>query len=165
MSLSDEIAKLQELHRTGALSEAEFQAAKARLLAGDPPPSHDNPYASPAYNSDADLAARTNTWAMMIHLTQFAGYAVPLAGMIVPIVLWQIKKNELPGVDVHGRNVVNWILSELIFVVIGIILCFVFIGIPLLWALGILAIVFPIIGGVKAASGEVWRYPMSFQFF
>ena len=32
MALSDEIAKLQELHQRGALSDEEFARAKARLL-------------------------------------------------------------------------------------------------------------------------------------
>jgi phage shock protein PspC (stress-responsive transcriptional regulator) len=36
MPLADELAKLDELYRAGALSEAEFQQAKARLLGGKP---------------------------------------------------------------------------------------------------------------------------------
>jgi len=27
------------------------------------------------------------------------------------------------------------------------------------------AIAFPIVGGIKANNGEVWRYPLSIQFF
>jgi len=40
MALSDEIAKLQELHQSGALTEDEFARAKARLIdgAGTQPP-------------------------------------------------------------------------------------------------------------------------------
>jgi hypothetical protein len=36
MGLADELAKLAELHRTGALSDAEYGAAKARLIEGAP---------------------------------------------------------------------------------------------------------------------------------
>ena len=165
MSLADELAKLQELFRTGVLSEAEFQAAKARLIAGEPPQPQSSAGAFAAFTGNADNDSQTCTWAMLIHLTQFAGYVAPLAGLVVPIVLWQVKKNELPGVDAHGRNVANWILSELIYAAISELLCFVVIGVPLLIALGILSLVFPIIGGIKASSGEVWRYPLSIQFF
>lgn len=35
MGLSDELTRLHELHRSGALSEEEFAAAKARVLAAD----------------------------------------------------------------------------------------------------------------------------------
>ncbi len=34
MALSDELAKLQDLHQRGALTDAEFSRAKARLLEG-----------------------------------------------------------------------------------------------------------------------------------
>ena len=37
MSLVDELAKLDELRRNGALTEAEFEQAKARLLQGPAP--------------------------------------------------------------------------------------------------------------------------------
>ena len=30
-------------------------------------------------------------------------------------------------------------------------------------ALGIMSIVFPIIGGIKAGEGEVWQYPLSLK--
>jgi uncharacterized Tic20 family protein len=32
-------------------------------------------------------------------------------------------------------------------------------------ALVIIGIVFPIIGGIKANNGEVWKYPLSIPFF
>jgi uncharacterized Tic20 family protein len=165
MSLADEIAKLQELFRTGVLSEAEFQAAKARLIANETPQPRNAAGSFAAFAGNADSDSQTRTWAMAIHLSQFAGHVAPLAGLVVPIVLWQVKKNELPGVDAHGRNVANWILSELIYVAVSVLLCFAFIGVPLLLALGIVSIVFPILGGIKASNGEVWRYPLSIQFF
>ena len=78
--------------------------------------------------------------------------------------IWQIKKADLPALDVHGRIVVNWIISEVIYAVICVILTFVLVGLPLLIVLGLLGIIFPIIGGIKANSGEVWRYPLSINF-
>jgi uncharacterized Tic20 family protein len=41
---------------------------------------------------------------------------------------------------------------------------FVLVGILLLIALGIVAIVFPIIGAVKANNGELWEYPLTIKF-
>jgi uncharacterized Tic20 family protein len=38
-------------------------------------------------------------------------------------------------------------------------------GMLLFALLGILAVVFPIIGGLKANNGEVWKYPLSITFF
>jgi uncharacterized protein len=41
------------------------------------------------------------------------------------------------------------------------LLFFVFIGIPLLLMLAALCVIFPIIGGIKANNGELWKYPLS----
>ena len=101
---------------------------------------------------------------MFLHLSQLAGFVLPLAGLIVPILIWQIKKVELPGIDVHGKIVVNWIISAVLYGIGCVILLFVLVGIPLLLALLILAVVFPIVGGIKANNGETWKYPLSIAF-
>ena len=102
-------------------------------------------------------------WAMFLHLSQLAGYILPLLGLVVPIIIWQSKKDQFPILDVHGKNVVNWIISELIYGAICFVLMVVVNGIPLLGILGILAVVFPIIGGIRANNGEVWRYPFTIE--
>ena len=102
-------------------------------------------------------------WAMILHFSLLAGYIVPLAGLVAPIIIWQIKKDELPGIDAHGKVVVNWLISAFIYAVIFTALIIVIIGIPLLIALGLLSIIYPIIGGVKANEGKLWKYPLTFQ--
>lgn len=102
---------------------------------------------------------------MLLHLSQFCGYVVPLAGLVVPIVLWQIKKNDSQIIDRHGKVVANWMITEIILGIIFGLLCFVIIGIPLFAALAVVAIVFPIVGAVKANNGEVWPYPCSIASF
>ena len=154
MSISDEVQRLQELHQTGALSDSEFEQAKATLF-------NRRDYGG----RDPEAVAReTNQWAMFLHLSLLAGFVVPLAGLVAPIVIWQVKKPELPEIDLHGKVVVNWIISALIYAVLCFILAFVIVGIPLLIALGVLGIVFPIIGAVKAGGGELWRYPLTIDF-
>lgn len=106
-----------------------------------------------------------NEWAMMLHLSQFAGYIAPLLGFIVPILIWQILKEDLPSLDRHGRIVMNWLISSLLYAVLCVILSFALIGIPLLVILAVLAIVFPIIAALKANAGEEWEYPLSIGFF
>jgi uncharacterized Tic20 family protein len=103
-------------------------------------------------------------WALFLHLSQLAGYIIPFAGWIVPIVIWQTKKEEMPELNAHGRIVVNWILSQLIYGTISVLLIFVLIGIPMIAALMLLGIIFPIIGGIKASDGIVWDYPLTIRF-
>lgn len=106
----------------------------------------------------------TRQWAMALHLSQLAGFVVPFAGLIVPILIWQLKKEEMPELDIHGKIVTNWIISALIYSVVCFILTFLLIGIFLAIPLGIIAIVFPIIGGIKANEGRAWKYPLSISF-
>ncbi|MEX2140885.1 MAG: DUF4870 domain-containing protein [Pirellulales bacterium] len=154
MNLTDELQKLQQLHQSGALSDEEFAQAKAALFDRRDLTAHD----------PAALARETNQWAMFLHLSLLAGFIIPFAGLVAPIVIWQLKKTELPEIDIHGKIVVNWIISAFIYAILCVILIFLIVGVPLLIALGILGVVFPIIGGLKASAGEVWRYPLSIDF-
>ncbi len=107
---------------------------------------------------------KTKQWAMFLHFSVLASWVVPLAGLILPILIWQMKKKELPELDVHGKIVMNWMISELVYAIIFGVLAIFLIGIPLLLILFIFSIIFPIIGGVKANNGKIWKYPFSIQF-
>ncbi len=161
MAIADELQKLEELHRTGVLSDDEFAKAKASVIAstGQAPPSGTQ-VAAPR----ADLEGQTRTWAMVLHLSLLAGCLVPFAGLIVPVVIWLVKKDDLPGLDPHGKVVINWIISAVIYGVASGILVLLLIGIPLLLVLWVLGLVFPIIGAIKANEGVVWEYPLSIRF-
>ena len=100
---------------------------------------------------------------MFVHFSVLAGFVEPFAGLILPIILWQIKKDEIPEINVHGKIVVNWLISAIIYSAVGLLLTFVLIGIPLLFILAGRCIVFPVIGGIKANNGEVWNYPLTIQ--
>lgn len=112
----------------------------------------------------SDIDKQTRQWAMFLHLSQLLNCLLPIAGIIAPIVIWQIKKDELPGIDAHGKMVVNWMISAVIYSLIFFLLIVLLIGIPLLLALGIASVAFPIIGGIKANNGELWKYPLSLNF-
>lgn len=101
---------------------------------------------------------------LFLHLSQLLNLILPPAGIIVPIVLWQVKKNEMPALDAHGKMVVNWIISSVIYFIASLILTIVLVGIFGLVAVGIMSIVFPIIGGIKANNGEFWEYPLTIKF-
>jgi len=103
-------------------------------------------------------------WSTILHLSLLAGLIFPLGGFIVPVVIYLVKKDDVPGLQAHWYVVVNWLLSLLIYGVISVILILLAVGILLLWLLGLLALIFPIIGAIKANDGEVWPYPLSIRF-
>ena len=108
----------------------------------------------------------TRTWAVMLHLSTLAGFSVvPLVGLVAPILIWQLKKDAMPELDPHGKIVVNFLLSMFIYWIVAGLLCVVVIGFPILIALWVISIVFPVVGGIKANDGIVWNYPMMIRFF
>ena len=155
MDIAAELQKLQQLHEAGVLDDDEFASAKKKILEGAP--------ASGAVAPSLEM--QTRQWATALHLSVFLGYVIPFAGFVAPIVIWQIKKNDLPGIHGHGMNVANWVISLAIYSFVAFLLAFLLIGIPILFALGIIGVVFPTIGAIKANNGEVWRYPMAIPFF
>lgn len=118
------------------------------------------PESGPQGTSEAD------TWAMVLHLSMLSGLVVPLAGLVVPIIIYALKKDTMPGLVPHGHVVFNWMISAIIYAVIGVLLLFAFgLGLLVLFALGIASLIFPIIGGIKASDGIVWPYPLSITVF
>lgn len=103
-------------------------------------------------------------YAMFIHLSQLAGSIIPILGWVLPLVLWQSKKDQSAYIDAHGKIVMNWIISSLIYGIISVILAFIGVGVILLIVLGICSIVFIVVGAIKANNGETWPYPLSIRF-
>ena len=101
---------------------------------------------------------------LFLHLSQLAGLIIPYAGLIVPIVIWQTQKDKMPALDAHGKMIVNWIISLVIYSIISGVLTLVLVGLLGFVALFVMSIVFPIVGGIKANKGELWEYPLTIKF-
>ncbi|HSC69181.1 MAG TPA: DUF4870 domain-containing protein [Cellvibrio sp.] len=153
----DQIEKLNDLKQKGLISDEEYQQAKERILGAQ------TQQAAPA---QPPTLAQTNNYdyAMALHLTQFCSWVFPLLGIVVPLVMWQTKKDD-PYVDQQGKVVMNWLFSSIIYALVGIVLCFILIGIPLLIALFICSVVFTILGAIDANKGVIKNYPLAIKFF
>ena len=106
-----------------------------------------------------------NTFCMLMHLSQLSSGLVPGLGLVLPILMWALNKDEFPEIDEHGKVICNWIISSAIYSIISAILVFVVIGIFGLIAIVLCGLVFAIIGAVKANGGEVFNYPFCIKFF
>ena len=86
-------------------------------------------------------------------------------GIALPIVLWQTQKEKMPALDAHGKMVTNWMISATIYGAISFVLMFVLVGFLTGLAVWLMAIIFPIIGGLKANNeGTLWEYPLTIKF-
>lgn len=101
---------------------------------------------------------------MLCHLSALAGFVVPLGNLLGPFLVWQLKKNEYPSVDAHGKRSLNFQFSCLIYAVVSALLVFVVIGIPLLVAVGFFNLICVVIATIKVNNGQAWEYPLSLTF-
>lgn len=111
-----------------------------------------------------ELSESERNWAMLCHLSTFAGYFFPFGGILGPLICWLSRKDESQWVDFNGKQALNFQLSILLYMVLSIPLCFIIVGIPILVFLGFLEVICVVIASVKASKGEEFRYPLSIPF-
>jgi uncharacterized Tic20 family protein len=170
--ISEEIERLIRLRNSGALSEDEFLLAKQKVINGGsaPPQSFASvssglPNTNGAVRIDSGLVCGVDqkVWCTLMHASQLLTWTG--VGIVAPIVMWLISKDESREANRHGIAIVNWMLSSLVYLVISGLACLIVIGIPMLFVLAGLNILFPVVGAVYASRGTLWRYPLTINFF
>ena len=110
-------------------------------------------------------SSEEKTTGMFCHLAALAGYiGIPLGCILGPLIVWLIKRDQSPFVDDHGRESLNFQITVLIAMLCCIPLVFIIIGLIPLIVIGIGSLVCVIIAAIKAAGGELYRYPMTIRF-
>jgi uncharacterized Tic20 family protein len=115
--------------------------------------------------SDApQVSKEEQNWAMGCHLAALAGFVLPFGNILGPLVIWLIKRAEMPMVDRHGKESLNFQITVSIALLICFALVFVLVGIPLMFVVGIGALIFTILAAVKVANGDFeYKYPFALR--
>ena len=101
--------------------------------------------------------------AAITHLSGLAGYIIPFGGVLVPIIIWMVKKDSEIISSIAKQAI---LLNVIAFLMIGVVVVFVLtiilipVAMLLSFALFLGAIALPIIGAVKASDGTYYRYPV-----
>lgn len=165
MTLAEELERLHQLHQTGALTDEEFVAAKARLLAGEES-------AKPPPLSGFRLRERLSDgrfWGMLLHLSLLLNFAMPGVALVLTFLIWQIGKDRFPELDEHGKNAANFVISYGIYGAVLAVASLVSLIGPVLFPLvlylfGGAAGLLTLIAAWQANQGHAWRYPLCFTF-
>jgi len=114
--------------------------------------------------------------AFLIHISALASYIFPFGGVLAPLIIWQIKKDESSYIDEQGKSAVNFNLSFALYSFIvgfGIFSTFFFhfpnfIGlfgsISLVAIIGIIRFIFIVMAAIKVNNNEYFKYPLTIQF-
>lgn len=96
-------------------------------------------------------------WIILLHLSGLFVLILP------PLLIWMFKKNEIPEMDSHARDVLNFQFSIAIYLFASAILVFVVIGFPLLIFLALFSQVVIVLNTIKVMNREPYRYPWTIQ--
>jgi uncharacterized protein len=116
----------------------------------EPPP----PTGQPGEQAGAPTNDERNL-ALLIHVLGF------FTSIIVPLIIWLLKKESSKFLDHHGKQAINFQITVLIGYLIGSVTTFIFIGCVIIPAVLIIDIVFCIIAALAASKGEWYRYPIA----
>lgn len=102
---------------------------------------------------------------VLAHLSQLINLVTGFGGFIIPLVIWLTQKDKVYQMDEHGKNIINFQLSLIIYCAICIpliLLCGI--GILGFIILGLFSVIFPVINAIKASNGEIAKYPLTYHF-
>jgi uncharacterized Tic20 family protein len=102
-------------------------------------------------------------WALVSHFGGAAAVFISggFLGWVPPLVAMLVKGNESPTVRAHAVAALNFQALWAVLAVVSYVLFCVLIGFITLPIVIIVAIVFGVIGGIRANEGILYKYPMS----
>jgi uncharacterized Tic20 family protein len=113
-------------------------------------------------NTEEDKQARI--WGMLCHLTALLGMiGIPFGHIFGPLIIWLVKKNTYPFVNIQGKESLNFQLSMTIYAIAAALLIFVKIGMPLLLLVAGINFILVIIASIRAFNGETYTYPLAIR--
>jgi uncharacterized Tic20 family protein len=108
---------------------------------------------------------KDNQLIVIAHLSQLLTYITGFGGLLVPLIIWFTQKDKVQGIDEHGKAIINFQLSILLYSIISIpAILLLGLGILMLIVIGVLAFVMPIINTINASNGKPINYFMSITF-
>ena len=119
--------------------------------------------------------AEERQWAMFAHLSALlgglltSGWGGSIGFFIGPLIIWLMKKDTMPFVNEQAKEALNFAITVSLACLVLVVLTIMSFGIgalltiPLMMLIGIAALVFFIIAGVKANQGTHYRYPVSLR--
>lgn len=131
--------------------------------------SEPNEYMTPPPPPSGSPGAEERQWAMFAHLSAILGVFIGGLTFVGPLVIWLIKKDTMPFVDDQGKEALNFqITVSIVMVALWVVTIFTIfllspLTIPLMMLVGLVALVFVVMAGIKANEGVAYRYPFAIR--
>lgn len=122
--------------------------------------------AGPGREYDPNANANDRTLAILSHLSPIIALIVSVGWLsfLGPLIMWLVFRDRSTLVRNAAATAFNFHITLWAAIIVGWIFFITIVGIPvaiILWVgVGLLQLIFSIIGAVKASKGEVYRYPL-----
>ena len=105
-------------------------------------------------------------WMLLLHSIPFFGLIIPFGNILFPIFLWIHKANDNKTYDNHGRAVINFHSSIMLYFIISLLLFFPFPGMNFFGTATVVlfGIITTIVNIFSALSDGTYKYPLSIPF-
>jgi uncharacterized Tic20 family protein len=117
----------------------------------------DNSFLGTEIQPDYVPTSDEKTMALLSHVLTF------VASFVAPLIIYIVKKNESSFATFHAKESLNFQITVIIAAMICIPLFFIVIGILLIWAIGILSVIWRIVATIRASEGKLYRYPFTLR--
>jgi uncharacterized Tic20 family protein len=105
-----------------------------------------------------------NQTIVLMHLSQLATPIIAFGSIIIPLIIWITQKEKIKDLDAHGKMILNFQFSILIYSFVCIPLIFVGVGILGLLVILIVSIVYPIKSAIRSSNQQTPEYPFCIHF-
>jgi uncharacterized protein len=121
---------------------------------------------------ETPLSSDERNWAMAAHLCGLLWLAggpglifIPFGGLVLftilgPLVIWRTKGQTMPFVAEQAKESLNFQITVfLLGLLFAALIVAFFIGLVLLWILGVVNLILVIIAAIQVSGGKPYRYP------
>jgi uncharacterized Tic20 family protein len=106
----------------------------------------------------AIVGSNDRIWIVLSHLSALLGM-----GIVLPLIIYLVKKDESPLVGYHSKEALNFHISVYLYALCCVPLAFIFVGIPMIAIIVISTVFFSIIAAVRSVDGVQYRYPLTIR--
>jgi len=110
---------------------------------------------SPPNVTQVEVTQDEKLWALLAHLSGIVGL-----GVIAPLVIWLIKKEESAFIEDQAKEALNFQLAAMITALVCSATCVLS---PLVIVIAVGALVYAIIAAIDSNKGIAYRYPYTFR--
>ena len=105
-----------------------------------------------------------NQTIVLMHLSQLATPIIAFGSILIPLIIWFTQKEKVKDLDTHGKMILNFQFSMLIYSFVCIPLMLIGVGFIGILVILVMSIVYPIKNAIRASDERPPVYPYSIMF-